>query len=120
MIKERMLYICIVLLFSCSSDNGFKTKIEKEFYDGGQLKTLLYLFKKDDIKKIGFLSNGSLDYIQNISNNGKDNFMVIFDDVGKLWLIGSNKNHKRNGKFIAFDEGNIVTEDEYLDDKLVE
>lgn len=119
MIRGFTVLISLIFLFSCSNDVSNKNKIEKEYYDDGQLKTLVYHFKTDDIKKIGFSSNGTLEYIHDISNNGKDNFMMIFDGDGKLWMIEPNKNNQRTGTSMKFDEGNIVLEEEYSKDVLI-
>lgn len=119
MIKKIAILTTLALLFSCSRGNRVKNKIEKEYYNDGQLKTIVYHFKKDDIKKIGFSSNGTIEYIQDITNNGKDNFMTIFDGDGKLWMIEPNKNSQRNGTSIKFDKGNIVLEEEYSDNVLI-
>ena len=117
--RKRTLVAAILLLFVCAV--GCSREVEKEYYPNGKLKSVLN-YKKGQLEGIAlyYYENGTLKERVNYRKGKRERTGTTYYETGKLKEEITYVNGMRENVKLYSEDGNLISESIYKDDKLVE
>ena len=119
MSRKRTLVAAVLLLFVCGV--GCSREVEKEYYPNGKLKSVLN-YKKGQLEGIAlyYYENGTLKERVNYRKGKRERTGTTYYESGKLKEEITYVNGMRENVKLYSEDGNLISESLYKDDKLVE
>ena len=116
---KRIVAVAALILFVCAV--GCSREVEKEYYPNGKLKSVLN-YKKGQLEGIAlyYYENGVLKERVNYRKGKRERTGTTYYESGKLKEEITYVNGMRENVKLYSEDGTLISESVYKDDKLVE